>query len=101
MEIVNFSNRKFNVVGASGNCPNCGVRSYLKPVGGSYEEGRTHNHHAICSPAQCKSCKNFVLVVGVRGGVNPAAFELVAVYPQGKPDDFVAESVLLPMRENF
>lgn len=43
--------------------------------------------------AQCEACKNLVLILGLKGSSSNVAYELRAVYPAGKPDEFVDEAV--------
>jgi Domain of unknown function (DUF4145) len=97
MEIVNFPNQSFNVVGATGDCPHCRARSLFNPVTTGYFEERLLR---ICNGAQCQSCKNFVLVVG-RRNAQQTPFQLEACYPLGKPDDRVDAIVPPGIREDF
>lgn len=105
MKIVNFPTQGYNMIGASGECPHCGVNSYMRP------------HHAVteqmyrldggvagfkmASPAQCESCKEFVLVVGTHGPQQGIAFNMLAVYPLGKPNDKVDGNVPKVIAEDF
>lgn len=92
MEIVNYP-QGYGQIGASGECPHCGVRSLFQPVMGGYTEVGG-GIRRMCNPAQCQACKGFVLVLGTHSSHQnniPYAFE--ALYPLGKPNDSVDETV--------
>lgn len=95
MEIVNFP-PGFQEVGAGGICPHCAVNSYFKPVGVPY---RDPSNTTICNAAQCQTCKNFVLIVGVRQG--QGEYRLRYFYPLGKPNDRVDAAVPPRIAEDF
>jgi hypothetical protein len=92
MEIVNFPEHQNNQVGARGTCPFCGAASYFHPHATFIDSSGLV---ATCaSAAKCQSCKNFVLVVGARNKQNGhSPFQLHGVYPTGKPNDSVEQSV--------
>jgi hypothetical protein len=96
VEIVNFSQQaglpQPVQVGARGECPHCAPTiSYFRPVG-SYQTQLQNGLLGIVSPAQCESCKGFVLVIGQKTQHQPD-YTLVAVYPLGKPNDAVVPEV--------
>jgi hypothetical protein len=86
MQPVNFPSNSYNQIGASGECPHCSVNSLFDPMASHVAGTR------VVSAAQCVTCKNFVLVIGYRGGGNSPS-SAVTVYPLGKPDDTVASEV--------
>lgn len=103
MEIINFppDNQE---IGASGVCPHCQVKSYFKPVGSAYIEGRNLNKERtrICNGAQCEACKSFVFVVGSReSGSVGYPYVLDAVYPLGRPNDSVDDVVPADIAKDF
>jgi hypothetical protein len=93
MQIVNFP-PQYQQVGASGVCPHCGTKSYLKPVGAPLQEPFTNGsgNVTIVNPVQCESCKKFGLVVGVKQNQQAQA-ALIALYPAGAPDETVDPNV--------
>jgi hypothetical protein len=102
VQIINFPQQGFNVVGASGTCPHCAATSYFKPTGAGYSEDRpTNQNHVICNGAQCESCKEFVLVVGVRARGSNSAYALRNVFPVGKPNENVEDGVPAPIAADF
>jgi DNA-directed RNA polymerase subunit RPC12/RpoP len=100
MEIVNFPS--FQQVGASGQCPHCGSKSYFKPVTSGYLE-QTGNVQTLCNGAQCEACKNCVLIAGERNVIlgGRADFSLKAFYPLGRPSDSVDTTVPKEVAEDF
>lgn len=101
MEIVNFQAQNFSQVGGRGICPHCSFRSYFKPVTSAHTEDRGGRWYTICNGAQCEACKGFVLVVGKKYEQNQQAWTFDAVYPLGKPNDFVAPEVPAPIAADF
>lgn len=91
MEIVNFPEHAFRQLGASGICPHCTTQSYFGPVASHTENVGGHAQKGV-SAAKCQSCKQFVLVVGIRSSQG-IPFILEAVYPLGKPKDEVDATV--------
>ncbi|HTD24537.1 MAG TPA: DUF4145 domain-containing protein [Terriglobales bacterium] len=99
MEIVNFPDHQFNQIGASGICPHCETKSYFQPVA-TYRE-QAHPRRMV-SAAQCQSCKEYVLVIGSQQpGGTQSPFNLSSVFPIGKPNDRVDESVPAMVKEDF
>jgi hypothetical protein len=100
MKIVNFANN--TQVGASGDCPHCGVRSLFNPVVQGYVETQTGNFQSIAQTAQCVSCKNFLLVTATKhAGQGATEFSLRAVYPIDKPKDTVDGAVPKAIADDF
>lgn len=103
MEIVNFPQQNFDLVGASGVCPHCYAKAYFKPVTSAYGELQG-SYQRLCNAAQCEACKKFVLVVGLRNmtiaGRN-TPFNLEALYPLGKPNDSVDAAVPKEIADDF
>jgi hypothetical protein len=95
MEIVNYPERNYDQVGASGNCPHCAAKSYLRPVA-SYGEGAK-----LVSIARCESCKLFILIVGRKNNPTQSAVVEINVYPLGKPDETVDKSVPESVADDF
>ena len=95
VEIVNFPENSFNVIGASGECPHCGAKSYFHPVGTAHIE-----QNRIVSAARCQACKGFILIIGGRMGQNQAA-SLQHVFPLGKPNENVDPEVPAAIAEDF
>jgi hypothetical protein len=93
MEIVNYPNTQFHQVGATGDCPHCNVRSLFQPVTQGHSEHWPDQRWHIITGAQCQSCKQFVLVQGIGPAPHGQPWQLVAVYPLGKPSDVVAPEV--------
>jgi hypothetical protein len=92
MKIVNF--QQGNQVGASGECPHCSpVQSYFHPIATYMEQPVPGQWIHIVSAAQCQSCKEFVLVIGRRQQHQSPSYQLVNVFPLGKPNDAVASEV--------
>ncbi len=89
VQIVNFPDRSYQQVGASGKCPHCGAISFFQPIGGAHFD---QNNTRICNAAQCQACKHFVLVVGRRAS-GTQEFGLEAFYPLGRPNDQVDPAV--------
>lgn len=95
VEIVNFPENAYNTIGATGECPHCGARSYFQPVGSPHAE-----YNRIVSAARCQGCKGFILIVGARVGNNqPAALQ--HVFPLGKPNENVDPEVPAAVAEDF
>jgi hypothetical protein len=68
------------------------VATYLEPpVSGNYQK--------IACVSECQNCKNFVLVVGRRVVGQPQEFQLLSVFPLGKPNDAVAEEIRQTAKE--
>ena len=88
MEIVNFPENKYSLIGARGECPHCRVPSYFRPLGGVINQSAKS-----AQTCQCEACKQFVLVVGSRTNYDSPAV-LIAVYPLGKPNDKVDPEVV-------
>jgi hypothetical protein len=86
MKIVNFPESTYNQVAASGECPHCGVNSYMRPTS-TYQEGLQ-----IATTARCEACKRFVLIVGSRNAYNQAIVQM-DVHPSGSARDSVDPSV--------
>lgn len=101
MKIVNFPAQSFNQVGASGECPHCGHASYFRPVTSAHTDQMTGAIHKICNGAQCESCKEFVLILGERNPGSGGSYGLKALYPLGKPNDRVEDSVPQEIRPDF
>ena len=102
VQIVNFPEHGFQMIGASGDCPHCNSKCYFKPVTNSHRE--LHGSlQTLCNAAQCEACKQFVLVVGERntaaGGNVP--FNLKGFHPLGRPDDRVDPAVPKEIAEDF
>jgi hypothetical protein len=93
MEIVNFPEHQHSQLGASGICPHCGAQSYFHPGATCMDVTKPGSQRGV-SAAKCQSCKEFVLVVGVRGMGSPnAPFQLEKFYPLGRPNDAVVSEV--------
>lgn len=99
MEIVNFP-PQYAQVGASGSCPHCTARSYLRPVATYLEQAPATHQFTVVSATQCESCKSFSLVVGFRPNQGRPC-TLVSVFPLGKPDDRVDTNVPTNIAANF
>jgi len=99
MEIVNFRDRSYDIVGASGICPHCGRQSYFKPIGSPYTEPFGVGEQVVCNPGQCEACKQFILIVG--GGRPNTPKTLLAFYPHGAPDQRVEEGIPPTIAEDF
>lgn len=100
MEIVNFPQQNFNLIGSRGECPHCRMRSYFGPVGGLYAEPVPGGGFRACQAVQCEACKDFVLVVARRThGQGP--FRLEGFAPLGTPDDSVDQAVPPAIRSDF
>lgn len=96
VELVNIpSGNAGHPASARGVCPHCGLPSYFQPVGNPHVEPMR-----VCNPAQCQSCKDFVLIVCSRSAVN-YVFGLAALYPLGKPNDSVDKAVPPPIKSDF
>lgn len=96
MEIVNFPERRYTAIGASGVCPHCNDKSYFKPIGAGHaevfpSEGVARLAHA----AQCESCKKFALAVGTRSvNAGHSEYGLEHFFPIGSPNDAVDTSIV-------
>jgi hypothetical protein len=100
MKIVNFASN--TLVGASGDCPHCGVLSLFNPVGQGYIETAARNFLTIAQSAQCVSCKKFLLVTATKNaGQGATEFSLQAVYPINKPKDTVDGAVPKAIADDF
>jgi Domain of unknown function (DUF4145) len=108
MRIVNFV-PEYKQVGASGTCPHCAVKSYFRPMA-TYLQQAVHNKSTlyfeqnVISACECESCKEFVLVRGLRSIANPQKaepFDLAAVYPIGTPNEQVETDVPPEIAEDF
>ena len=100
MQIVNFASK--TQVGASGDCPHCGVRSLFNPVVQGYVETQTGNFQSIAQTGQCVSCKQFVLITATKNsGAGATEFSLRAVYPIDKPKDTVDAAVPKAIADDF
>src|ERR1700680_2457861 len=100
MNIVNFPENSYNQVGASGQCPHCGVTSLLKPVTNYLERNPQNSRVTLVCSTQCESCKQFAMVIGQADRPN-SPYSLVAVYPLGKPRDAVDVNVPKPIADDF
>jgi hypothetical protein len=116
MEIINFPQQKFSEMAASGTCPHCSVNSHFRQVAIHREvplmipEQNIWRQRAA-SICECVSCKQFILVIGTRSskpgrqldpnGQVEAAFVLNDVFPIGKPNDKVDESVPAGVAADF
>lgn len=102
MQIINFPQNGFSVIGASGICPHCSDKSYFKPVTGGYSEDRPAKGEVVlCAGAQCEACKEFVLVIGFRGRSTQGPLSLRAVFPLGKPNDMIEEGIPTEIGADF
>jgi len=116
MELVNFEQDDYRKMAASGKCPHCSVAAFFpqsviyleKPVS---RDGNRWEQRAA-SICECSSCKQFILVVGIRttpagGSLDSttqgvkAPFSLVGVFPIGKPNEAVDKSVPKGVAEDF
>ena len=92
MRTVNYPSN--TQVGASGDCPHCGVHSLFVPVVKGHIENRPRNNQFIAQTAQCVNCKDFVLITATKNvGLGATEFTLVHFYPIGKPKDIVDAAV--------
>jgi hypothetical protein len=100
MKIVNFPQSQYQSVGASGDCPHCLTKSYFSPLATHQEQIPASGVVTIVSAARCESCKNFILVIGLKNA-GTAEFNLMAAYPMGKPKDDVDASVPKQIADDF
>jgi hypothetical protein len=100
VEIVNFQPQGYNQIGASGLCPQCGNKSYFRPVTPLYAEVQG-NAQKACSAVQCEVCKQFAIVIGQRAQNLQAPYSFVAFYPLGKPNDNVEPAVPKEISDDF
>ena len=100
MRIVQYPSN--TQVGASGECPHCGVRSLFVPVVQGHIEIRPRNNQFIAQTAQCVNCKDFVLITATKNlALQATDFTFVNFYPIGKPKDIVDAAVPVAIGADF
>ncbi len=101
VNIVNFPENNFQMIGASGTCPHCAKESYFRPITSPYSE-KSGSYQTICDAAQCEACKGFVLVVGQRNlSLGNAGYNLKDFFPLGRPNDHCDPSIPGNIADDF
>ncbi len=110
MEIRNYrdNNGQYRL-GFSGKCPHCGVISLFTPKSSVFVELVDRRIHGISDEfatnvTQCENCRGFALIIGKRVYVphwEPNPYDFVCVYPAGRPDERLHESVPKEVAEDF